>query len=241
MASWDSIGTVEVGNGQNRDRAYTQFAGGVDRLQFVAENGDVSCRYIRALYTNGRTQTIFQGNMNRGEARTIQLPGDSAHVRSLDFNCAGNARGQVRIDIRAEITTPRYRDEWRRSPSWSRWSQVFHWGPAPAGPSISDTWRTIGVQRFGYANERSGSIAGFGGRSVAVIGLRSDADARCPRIWVQFANGQKVDFANGSQLLLAGRLVRFDLPGNNRNVNRVNLTCRAVKDRDVTIQILAAG
>ena len=238
MAAWDSIGTVEVGRGQDRDSAYTQFAGGIDRLQFVAQNGDVNCRFIRALYVNGRTDTIFQGTLRRGDTRTIDLPGQSQHIRRLDFACSGDRARQTVINIMVDVSTPSYRDEWRHSPAWSRWSAIFNWGPAQA-PITGPSWTRVGVQTFGYNNTRDASFAGFAGRSVRQIGLRSDADAQCPRVWATFANGQKVNLANGTESLRAGQMANFDLPGNYRNLTAVSLTCRAVRNRDVAIQVYA--
>ncbi|HEY2032988.1 MAG TPA: hypothetical protein VGH02_04815, partial [Rhizomicrobium sp.] len=240
MADWAPIGSVDVGRGQDRDSAYTQFAGGLDRLQFIAVNGNAQCRFIRAQFANGRTQVVFQGTLQAGVGKIVQLPGDAAHVSRLDFNCRGDNARQTRVDIRADVTTAAYRDEWRRSPQWTRWSSVFHWGPpSPPPPSMSmdSGWRRVGVQSFGWTNERDGSVAGFAGQSVTSLGLRSDADARCPRIWVLFANGQRVNLATSSVLLQDGQMARFDLPGNSRNVTRVNMTCRAVSNHNVSVQV----
>lgn len=239
MAAWDSIGTVEVGRGQDRDSAYTQFAGGIDRLQFVAQNGDVNCRFIRALYVNGRTDTIFQGTLRRGDARTIDLPGQSQHIRRLDFACSGDRARQTVINIMVDVTTPSYRDEWRHSSAWSRWSSVFNWGPVPAPGPAGRAWVRVGTQTFGYNNTRDGSVAGFAGRNVYQIGLRADEDAQCPRIWASFANGQKVNLANGTENLRAHDMANFDLPGNSRNLTSVTLTCRAARKHDVAIQVYA--
>ena len=126
FADWARLGSVDVSYGADHDTAYTHFGGGIDRLQLDARNGDVVCRTVRATFASGMTREIFSGPLRMGQPKNIDLPGDSVHVRRLDFTCRGFSRGATGININADITT--YRDEWRRSPDWNRtWSRMFHW------------------------------------------------------------------------------------------------------------------
>jgi hypothetical protein len=62
-------------------------------------------------------------------------------------------------------------------------------------------------------------------------------DARCDRVRVNFGNGTSTMLNVGR--LDRGRMQSFDLPGGNRNVSSLDMTCRAVNRNNVTIEISA--
>jgi hypothetical protein len=233
FAAWDYIGSISVQYGRDRDVAYSDFGGPVERLRFKADRNDVYCRSVRATFSNGRTRDLFSGRLNEDRARVVDLPGDARNIRRLDFRCGTGAGSGARIDIAADIT--RYRDNWRRSPSWrSRWNDWFDWN--------RDRWVSLGSERFTGRLDRETSFTGIRGRSVSSIAMRPvDSDARCARVIAHFANGRSrainVDWGDR---LREDRMYRFDLPGRERNVTRIDMACRPVGDRSVTIRIYAA-
>jgi hypothetical protein len=102
-------------------------------------------------------------------------------------------------------------------------------------------WVRLGMESFEGRYDRESDFAGFRGRDIDSIGLRPvNGDARCSRITATFRNGRTRDLYTAN-FLPENRITRIDLPGNDRNLMRVNLACRAVGARQVTIEILGAG
>ncbi len=77
--------------------------------------------------------------------------------------------------------------------------------------------------------------------AVALIALRPvDNNARCLSVSATFDGGRTRDLdIDRHDVIERGRMVEIDLPSGERNLSRVALNCRAVGDRDVTIEILA--
>lgn len=245
-ADWVRIGSVDVSHGVDRDTAYTRFGGGVDRLRLDVRDSDVQCRSVRATFANGSSREIFKGWLRAGRSVAIEMPGERARVRKLDFTCRASARRGATISISAEVNS--YRDEWRRSPDWERsWSRLFNWGPAVAPPPHGQMgwndrdWVSIAMQSFEGRGDREVAVAGWRGRSVDRIALRPlNGDARCSRVTVRFNNGQARDLnVNRGMRLAQGRAQTFDLPGRDRNVRDVLLQCSPQNGRSVRIEVLA--
>jgi hypothetical protein len=151
--------------------------------------------------------------LREGRRRFIDLPGDERHIRRLDFRCGtGYGPGAI-ITIAADIA----RDD-------------------------SGGWVSLGSERFSGRIDRETRFTGVRGRSVSAIGLRAvDDDARCARVIAHFANGRSREInVDWGDRLIEDRFYRFDLPGRERNIERIDMTCRAVGDRDVTIRLYAA-
>jgi hypothetical protein len=242
FADWAKLGSVDVSYGVDHDTAYTRFGGGIDRLQLDARNGDVVCRTVRATFASGMTREIFSGPLRMGQPKNIDLPGDSAHVRKLDFTCRGFSHGATGININADITT--YRDEWRRSPDWNNfWARVFtNWGPPATGPMpppvVSADWVLLSTESFEGRGDSESSFGGWKGQNVTMIGLRPDRDAHCYSVTALFLNGDRVQLAN-RQFLPRDQTTRFALPGGHRNIVKLNLKCHADRGYSVRIQIFA--
>jgi hypothetical protein len=86
-------------------------------------------------------------------------------------------------------------------------------------------------------NEREGSVFRIRRSSCLVYrGEGADTAVRCPRIGAIFANGQKVDLANGQPNLRTRQMTNYDLPRIYRKLLRVNMTRRVIYHRNVAIQ-----
>jgi hypothetical protein len=243
MADWTRLGAVDVSYGMDHDTAYSRFGGGIDRLQLDARNGDVACRTVRATFGNGVSREIFSGTLRMGQPKNIDLPGDSAHVRKLDFTCRGFSRGATGININADITT--YRDEWRRSPDWNTfWARVFtNWGPPvvtgppPGYPPNGEHWELLGSESFEGRHDSESSFGGWTGQNATTLGLNPDRNARCASIVAVFANGERVTL-DTHKFLPRDEVTRFDLPGDRRNLVKLSLTCHADRVYSVHIKVL---
>jgi hypothetical protein len=237
-AAWDRIGAIDVSYRQDRDSASPNFGGPVERLQFTARGSDIKCGFIRTTFRNGKTRLLYSGVLRRNVGRNVDLPGDARDVRRIDTKCHALNRGNARIEIAADIG--RYRDAWRNSPDWARmWAAVFNWTNTQ-GNAIDNAvnyWVSITTLHFAGKNDTDGSATGWAGRSINSIGLKPlNADARCSRINVVFGSGRKLDLADRGALH-EGATARFDLPGADRDVVRLNLACRALNRNSVDIQV----
>ena len=123
---WDRIGSVDFSFRRDRETEYGNFGGPVERLSFVARNGNVRCTNVTATFNNGRTQSLYRGTLTHGRNVVVDIPGQARMIRRIDFNCRSLERRQTTVDIAADIG--RYRADWRRSPDWDRvWSRMFNW------------------------------------------------------------------------------------------------------------------
>ncbi len=262
MADWVRIGGVDVSHGRDRDTAYSRFGGGVDRLRLDVRDSDVTCRSVRATFANGRSREVFKGNLRSGRAHVIELPGDDARVRKLDFNCRASARRGATITISAEVN--RYRDEWRRSPDWDRqWSRLFNWGPVVDGPGMvgpgprpgpghgrpdgdrgrwrANDWVSVGTASFGPRGDRRHIDAGWAGRRVDRVALQAlNADAQCRNVHIRFSNGERfeLDLGRGGDRLRQGNPRSYDLPGGRRNISAMSLDCSSQDRQAARIEVL---
>lgn len=239
-AAWDRVGSVEISQRPDRDRAFFNFGGSVEALQLMADGSDVYCRSVRSTFANGRTREIFSGTLRRGRSVNVNLPGNDRNIRRLDFDCRAEARRGARIHVTADVG--RYRDEWRRNPDWDRlWSRIFPgWGPI-AQPNQPARWTLLGTQHFEGRRDSESLFTGWRGRDVRRIALKPlEADARCTRVSASFANGRsRVLNIQGGDRLRRGTMNVIDLPGHERNIRALSLSCRADHARRVSIQILA--
>lgn len=232
LADWARIGSVEVGFGRDRDSTYSRFGGGVDKLRLEARDGDVQCRSVRATFASGSSREIFSGTLRGQEPRIVELPGNNAHIRRIDFSCRGFKPSGTNIAISADIS--HYQDEWRRSPDWnSVWAAIFNGGSRP-GP-MPGRWTVMGTQRFDDKETIDGSR-----RPIRTIAVRAeDSDAVCRRVLVHFGNGSAQDIRLPSAgILRQGEVYPLDLPGNARYVTSIDLFCSATSRGAVRISVL---
>lgn len=235
-AAWDRLSTIEVSPGRDQDRVYGSFGGPIERLQLDADNSDVYCRSVRVTFANGQRRNVFSGRLNDRVPKVIDLPGQQRNVTRIDFRCRSLERRTARIQISADIG--QYRETWRRSPDWDRlWARLFPW--ANDARSNDRDWVRLGSERFEGRRDRETASVGFRGRQLTAIGIQPiDDDARCSSIRVRFNNGRTREIgADWGDRLREDRIYRFDLPGAERNVQRVDMVCRPVGDRDVTVNI----
>ena len=242
-AAWDRIGSVEFSRGDNRDTQYGSFGGSVEKLALQARDADVTCRNVTATFRNGQKQRVFRGSLPRGRVVAIDLPGRERSVSRLDFNCRADGRGAVTVDISADVG--RYQDEWRRSPDWERrWSGMFSWGNNRPGNGELDAsgWITLGSEQFSGRSDREVTFTGWQGRNLDALAFRPvNDDARCRSVTATFANGERRELGlDNGDMLRRDRITTIDLPGNRRDVTRIDMNCHAEHGGSVTIQVLAS-
>ncbi|HTQ14044.1 MAG TPA: hypothetical protein VMH86_09225 [Rhizomicrobium sp.] len=239
FADWDNIGSVHVDYGVDRDTRSPDFGGPVERLRFMAANGDVQCRYIRAEYANGSSGTLFTGMLRQGAPHNVDVPGTQRNIRRLDFLCRSFSHGGA--DIRMDADVGQYRAQWRASPEWARtWSRFMHWADNSFNRMTSpDNWAFIGSASFRGRDDHDGTVAGWGGRNVTEIGFKPvNGDAVCGRVNVRFGNGVVRPYTlNNGGPMHNGRVYSIDMPGNTRNVTDVAMRCHALGQYAVTIDI----
>jgi hypothetical protein len=261
-ADYVRLGSVDVGYRADLDTAYTEFGGRLESLRLTASRSNITCRAVIVRFDNGERQNVFSGRLDEHRPVDVDLRGRARRVDSINFACRSDEFRGGRIFIAGEVG--RFMDDWRHHRDWNRrWSGMFG-GPGgpgpdrgPGGPGMdrdhgprgpmggaddrrgSDDVVRLGTMSFEGRNDRESNFTGWAGRHVDRIALRPlDGDARCMSIVATFDNGQKVKLADG-RILERGRLTVYDLPGNQRNITKLYLRCRAVDGYHVTIEILA--
>jgi hypothetical protein len=255
-AAWDRIGSVDFSFRNTSDTQYGNFGGRVESLALVARDADVRCRDVRATFGNGENQQIFRGMLPRGRNVEVTLP-NGRMIRRLDFNCQPLERGRATVDIAADIG--RYQAEWRQSPDWNRmWSRIFPWANDRndrygsndrfgndryvTGRLDTSGWITLGSEQFNGRIDHEMTFGGWRARDVSSIALRPlNDDARCTDVKATFANGETRDLnIDERNILRRDRVNTIDLPGDRRNVQRIDMTCHAEHGGMVTMQVLAS-
>jgi hypothetical protein len=238
-ADWVRLGSVHIEHGRDRDMAYSQFAGPVENLTFTARGSDMWCRDITAHYGNGEKQRVYSGKIYRDQAVDADVLGKQRRIGRLSMTCsAENPRGG---ELQMGANVGRFRQAWDKTKFWAtRFSRDAE-HKMGMDHRDGDGWVTIGRESFEGRHDSETSFALWHGRSVDRIALRPvDNDARCMRVSATFENGRTRELDVGRHDVLArGQLTVIDLPGNERSLRSVDLHCRAVGDRDVTIEILA--
>lgn len=252
MAAWDKIGSVDISARGGRETEYGTFGGSIEKLALEARDNAVECREVRATFGNGQTKRVFRGKLPAGKTVMLDLPGDQRLVKRIDFNCASKSRRGSTVDISADIG--RYQAEWRQSPDWDRmWSRMFAWAHVDRPDDRRDDrrrtgdrkestgWMTLGTETFEGRRDRETTLPGFKGRQVERIGLRPTNDAaRCGAMTVTYMNGRSSRLSvNNGEMLPQDRITQVDLPGDDRNVAKIDLACRAERGGRVTIQVMA--
>ncbi len=207
------IGLVQFGPRLEREIEYTRFPGRLSALRLRARGSAVRCQRVVATYRNGSSQQIFRGIIREGATQQVSFNRDR-RVAALTFVCQSERGQQAGL-----VISGRYERDARPG----------------AGNRLA--WRRLGAARF----ERRGSVERVFSRfdgPIQRIGLRPiDDNARCGRIAVTFANGRTRELPFSNSILEEDRLYTFDLPGDQRRVERIALACRAFRARDVTIAI----
>ena len=210
--------------------------GPVEKLQLRAERNDVNCRSVTATFENGQDRSLFNGRLREGRSVNVDVPGRSRTIRRLDFNCDTNNGRPASISIIADVGG--YRDAWRRSPDWqNNWAKVFNWGS-----NAINNWQMVSSESFDGRNDSETTNAGVRGLHVDAVALKPlETDARCSRVVARFDNGRMQVLAlHNGDLLRRGEYEKLDLPGDTRNLARLEMRCRAANAQHVTIQIFTS-
>jgi hypothetical protein len=223
LADWDRIGSVDFSYRNNTDTQYANFGGRFEALALRARNSDVTCRDVTAVLRNGDRTEVFHGFLPRGRNVTVDLPGGSRLIRHLDFNCRSMDRTGASVDIAADV-------------------ERFDTGRYVTGELDTSGWITLASERFDGRADHEMTFAGWRGRDVDTIALRPlNDDARCRSVAITFANGDRrtLDIDN-ADVLREDRIAMFDLPGNRRDVTRIDMNCHAEHGNMVTMEVLAS-
>jgi hypothetical protein len=248
LAAWDRIGSVDISSRNGTQAQYENFGGRVEALALQARDADVTCRDVTATFGNGQTANVFHGVLQRGRNVTVDLPGEARMIRRLDFDCRASDRGGARVDIAADVG--RYQAEWRRSPDWDRmWSRIFPWANDRrfgndryvTGQLDTSGWTRLASERFEGPYDHARAFTGWRGRDLTAIAFRPVGDdARCTNITATFGDGHRGDLNLSTDFLRRDRMVMIDLPGNRRDVTRIDMNCHAEHGDMVTIEVLAS-
>jgi hypothetical protein len=213
-ASWNAQAWNPLGTVQffgNPGVQRINTGGTAERIRLTANRNDATCRSVSITFGNGRSREIFSGQLRVNRPETINLPGNERGFRNITLDCRASGRA-----ILTTITVS-----------------------ADAGlPSVL----SIGAERFGRDGDRETIFAGFRGQRVQAIGLKAvGTDAECRRIVVRFAGGGRQVLTGRNQTQLReGRTLWFNLPGNQRNVESLVLSCNpASRVANVRIEVVA--
>ncbi len=241
-ADWVHLGSVHVEHTRDHDMTYSEFAGPVENLTFTARGSDMWCRDITAHYGNGERQRVYSGKLYRDQSVDADVAGHQRRIERLSMTCsAEDPRGG---DIKIGANVGRFRQAWDKTKFWATHftrEAEDKMGMSRDHDRDHDGWVTIGRESFEGRHDSETSFAGWRGHSVDRIALRPvDNDARCMRVSATFDNGRTRDLdIDRRDVMERGRLTVIDLPGGDRDLRSVDLRCRAVGNRDVTIEILA--
>ena len=212
-ADWNNLGTVDFGRRYETAREIDRINGSIDQLRLRADRNGADCRAVTVRFANGQTRNVFNGFLREDRPVTVDLPGDQRNVRNIALTCRSGGRGMTSITVSGDMARDR-------------------------GPG-RDTMVPLGTERFSQRVDREMVFTGLRGENLTAIALMPiDGDARCTRVEARFANGtSRVLDVNRGDVLQNNRMYRIDLPGNQRDVRDLSLTCRALRDQDVTIRI----
>ena len=243
LADYVTLGSVDVGYRTDRTTAYTRFGGRLEGLRLVATGSSIQCSSIVARFDNGDSQRVFSGRLYGRQPVSVDLAGRKRKVDRLDFTCRADDRGGT-ITVAGDLGN--YRDDWRRSgywnPSWGGGSVMPPNRDPLSGPGSFDVrdWTVFGRDSFGRQYDRSPTTSAFRGKRADRIALRAiGADAGCQRVTAYFQDGQRADLRAPATRMTRGAIYQMDLPGGARNVDRIDLLCKAVDARRVEIEIYA--
>lgn len=85
FAALERVGSVVLTSVAPGQSEYRNFSGNVVTL--TARNADINCNSVVATFGNGRSRGVFAGQLPRGQAVSVGLPGNGARVVRMDFNC----------------------------------------------------------------------------------------------------------------------------------------------------------
>lgn len=214
LAAWDHIGTAQIGNERTYDRVYNRDRGQIQRVSLRAEGSSVHCNSVRATFDNGNTRQIYSGRLREGQEVSVDLPGRARKLERIDFACRAN--GTARISVAANVNYGGFEHAGYDRP-WER-DRNMHNG----------AWVKLGSEHFSGRRDHETAYAGWRGRKADKIALRPSEDARCNRVRATFDNGNTRELNVGRyDRLEGGQMFTIDLPGNQRNVKRIDLNCHA--------------
>jgi len=98
-------------------------------------------------------------------------------------------------------------------------------------------WDRIGSVDFSIRPERETEYGNFGGRVERLSFVARNGTVQCNRITATFNNGRTRELYRGT--LQRGRNVVVDMPGQSRQIRRIDFACRSVGPRVTRVDIAA--
>ena len=252
LADWQDAGQVRFSRDDTDDSA-SGLNQPVRTLSLTARGSDVYCEHVRAIFASGRRVELFSGQLERGQATRVDLPGEAHVIRQLDFRCRPE-RERARVEIAADTT------DYGNRPGWDRGGQGdyddqdygdngqggYRLPPREPGggylrPDHWERYRQLTVQEFDREGDRRESDVGPAGTRVEAVALRPvNGDARCRRVAVATSDGHHADLAvDRYDVLRRGYAYVLDLPGDATTLTDVAMACRSLGDNDVRIEVWA--
>lgn len=105
------------------------------------------------------------------------------------------------------------------------------------GPDRRGGWDRIGSVEFSFRPDRETEYGNFGGRVEQLSFRARNGNVRCQTITATFNNGRTQSLYRGT--LTRGRDVVVDLPGQSRQIRRIDFNCRSLERRQTTVDIAA--
>ncbi|MBI1179916.1 MAG: hypothetical protein GC201_05110 [Alphaproteobacteria bacterium] len=96
-------------------------------------------------------------------------------------------------------------------------------------------WNTVGSVDFDRHGDHERQYTDFGGPVERIILTAQGEDVQCRRVTATFGNGHHRQVFNGT--IREGQSVSVDLPGDERNVRRLDFGCRALGRHQARIAI----
>jgi hypothetical protein len=97
FAALEPVGSVDFSVRNSHSSETAHVTGSAVALK--ARNSDVSCENVTARFGKGRTQEIFSGDLPRGRAVTVDLPGNQQMLTRLNFNCRPLKGANAQVDV----------------------------------------------------------------------------------------------------------------------------------------------
>jgi len=113
-------------------------------------------------------------------------------------------------------------------PGYGNYSQAYRYDRG---------WDRIGSVDFSIRPERETEYGNFGGRVERLSFVARNGTVQCNRITATFNNGRTRELYRGT--LQRGRNVVVDMPGQSRQIRRIDFACRSVGPRVTRVDIAA--
>lgn len=223
-ADWVRISSVDIPDDGYADVRVASVPERVQRLRFKTD-ADVKCDAIRAEYENGYTQDLFSGTLHEGQTQTVYFPEGSRRVERISMTCRSEDGDMARVALYADASSGSLRSDVLSSPS-----VALHAGLVP-----------VASREFGDTAKRSVMLDDA--RPVDAVAIQPvGGDARCTRISARFDDGATDDVVpNDGDRMQEGTIYRIPISDRGRDLNGIDMVCRASGTDNVSIRVFTSA